>query len=352
MGSWGIAMPKINRSALTILMSTGLSFFVMSCSNESTTATNITPVNPPAGVDDTPSTQIPDVGERPSTDPICTIALAFPAGLSANQQEALLGTLIEQPSWVPAGSRLPAPDGFEPPIQVCLFVNTTGAKPQASLRLEYEDRAGRVQYTLKTHPELDTTSATVPPPVKKNTAGKSLIYEPSYFVNLAEEKFEIFFMPTWGFLTITGKKEADGFFHAKIQYIKLLNAGIEPYYLTYGGGAADVAKIQACTGDDGGSSEAKIVHPDRPTQPPVACSRAHRFIRSAYRGPYDSTLQQFNSHNLYTGNRYDYRVEMVRQLTDQSAEALADFQTVLGQTPKVLGTIKFKADQVWSGVAP
>jgi hypothetical protein len=43
---------------------------------------------------------------------------------------------------------------------------------------------------------------------------------------------------------------------------------------------------------------------------------------------------------------------MVRQYSDERTEALADFQEALDQKPKLLGTVKFAADKVWSGVAP
>lgn len=345
-------MSKLMNIGKSTLMSLGLIAVALSCAKEETTSTITPSTNVPDSVDNTPPTQNPGSGEKLATDPICTIALSFPNTNTTTQNEANLGQLIEQPSWITGDARVPAPSQIEPPTQVCLFVDTSGSKPKASLRLEYEDKAGRVQYTLKDQPDYDLTTSTTPPAIKKNLAGDSVYYAPSYYVNLAEDNFEIFFMPTWGFLQIKGKKEADGFFHAKIYFIKFLNAPIEPYYLSYSGGATDTAKIKACTGDDGGASNAKIIHPDRPAQSPVDCARAHRIIRSAFQGPWDAALGVFKSHNEYTGNSFDYRVEIVRQYTNEDPAALADFLTASGQQTKVLGSIKFQASQVWSGTAP
>ena len=355
-------MPKnMHFFGKTFLLSLGALAICLSCAKEETTVKNVKPnSNFPDGVDETPPSTNPGSGEKLTTDPICTIPLMFPASQSADDNEAMLGDLIEQPSWVTPAARIQAPDMIEPPTMLCLFVNTAGSKPKVSLRLEYEDKNGRVQYTLKDHPEPDYSkqaNATTAPLAKLDTAGNPVIYMPSYFASLEEDNFELFFMPTWGFITIKGKKEADGFFRAKIHYIKFLSAPIEPYYLSFHtstntANTADIAKIKHCTGEDGQNGETKIVHPTRNGQPPVECARAHRFIRSAYRGPYDTTLGIFKSHEEYTGNAYSYRVEMVRQYADERAEALADFQLALGQKPKVLGEIKFKSDQIWAGVAP
>jgi hypothetical protein len=350
-------MRKFILSAKPLLTSAILASVILSCAKEETKLV-ITPNPTPDNVGNTPPTQNPGTGEKLSTDPICTIPLVFPTSQSPDENESMLNDFIEQPAWITGTNRVQPPDLIEPPTMVCLFIDTSGAKPKASFRLEYEDRFGRVQYTLKDSSELDyqqQTSATTQPPVKRDTAGSVVTYQPSYFVSLAEDNFEIFMMPTWGFIMVKGKKEADGFFYAKIQYIKFLNAPIEPYYLnTHNANntlnTADITKIDRCTGDDGQSSQAKITHPDRSEV--VECTRAHRFMRSAFRGPWDSSLGVYKSHNEYTGNRYDYRVEMVRQYTDERIASLADFQTVLGQKPKILGTVKFKAEQVWSGVAP
>ncbi|HVJ65570.1 MAG TPA: hypothetical protein VM901_09970 [Bdellovibrionota bacterium] len=350
-------MRKLIHSAKPLLTSAILASVILSCAKEETKLV-ITPNPTPDNVDNAPPTQNPGTGEKLSTDPICTIPLIFPTSQSADENESMLNDFIEQPAWITGTNRVQPPDLIEPPTMACLFIDTSGAKPKASFRLEYEDRYGRVQYTLKDSSEYDysqQTSSTSVPPAKRDTAGNVVIYQPSYFVSLAEDNLEIFLMPTWGFITIKGKKEADGFFHAKIQYIKFLNAPTEPYYLnTHNANGtantADIAKIAKCTGDSGETTLAKIQHPDRAEV--VECVRAHRFMRSAYRGPWDASLGIFKSHNEYTGISYDYRVEMVRQYTDERIEALADFQTALGQKPKTLGTIKFKAEQVWSGVAP
>jgi hypothetical protein len=361
MDIWESAMGKFMNVSKRLLISLGAVSFALSCAKQETTVRKVTPnTELPSGVDTTPPTQNPGSGERLATDPICTIPLLFPNSQSGDENEAMLGDLIEQPSWIPEASRIPAPDQIEPPTMMCLFVDNTGAKPTASIRIEYEDRYGRVQYTLKHHTEPNyaaQANANTAPPPKVDNEGNTVIYVPSYFVNLDEDNFELFFMPTWGFITIKGKKEADGFLHAKIKYIKFLTAPPAQYYLTYHinsttPNTAAIAKIQHCTGEDGQNSQAKIVHPDRQAQPPVECARAHGFIRSVYRGPYDQSLGIFKSHNEYTGNPYNYRIEMVRQYTDERPEALADFQTVLGRLPKTLGTIKFRADQVWAGVAP
>lgn len=333
-------------------LATGL--LISSCAKEQTSV-KVTP-NPtlPDNINDVPPTQNPGTGEKLTTDPICTIPLNFPIARSAADNESILGELIVQPTWTPTNSKIQAPKDIEPPTMICLFVETNGARPKASIRIEYEDRYGRVQYTLKDHPDLDyanQANANTAPPVKRDANGNNVIYRPSYYVDLSENKFEIFFMPTWGFIQIKGKKEADGYFYAKIQYIKFLNAPIEPYYLTYSNDA-DATKIQHCTGDDGQNSLAKIIHPDRSAQPPVDCVRSHRLVRSAFHGPWDKDLGIFRSHDEYTGNRYDYRVDMIRQYTNESPESLADFMTVTGQKPVELGTIKFLADKVWSGVAP
>lgn len=347
-------MAKLMMTGKPLLMSFVVSSLILSCAKQKTSVSVVPNANVPANVSDAVPTTTPGVSEKLTTSPICTIPLNFPTGQATSDNESTLGDLIVQPTWTPTNLKIPAPSQIEPPIMLCLFVDSTGTKPKASIRLEYEDHFGRVQYTLKDQADFDYSkqvNANTAPPVKKDTNGNTVIYYPSYYVDLSENNFEIFFMPTWGFITIKGAKQADGFFYATIKYIKFLNTPIEPYYLTYSD-PDDAVKIQHCTGDDGQNSNAMIIHPDRPTQPPVECARAYRFVRSAYNGPWDSILGIFKSNNVYTGNPYDYRVSMIRQYTDERAEALADFQTALGQKPKTLGTIKFSADQVWSGVAP
>lgn len=330
-----------------------LSLLAVSCAKEETTVKLVPNANVPENVPNTPPTQNPGSGEKLTTDPICTIPLIFPSGRAASENESAIASLVEQPSWIPETSKIQPTKDIEPPTMICLFVDSSAPKAKVSIRLEYEDRFGRVQYTLKDHPDLDyanQTNSTTAPPVKKDTTGATVTYQPSYYVDLSENKFELFLMPTWGFITIKGAKQSDGFFYADINYIKFLNAPIEPYYLSYN--TTDYDKIKHCTGDSGQATEAKIAHPDRPQDPPVECARAHRFVRSAFHGPWDATLGIFKSHNEYTGIAFDYRVEIVRQYTDKRPEALSDFMTVLGQKPTHLGTIKFKADQVWSGIAP